>query len=293
MANIEFFLNGNPRQCHVAPDTSILTLLREHLGITGTKEGCASGDCGACTVAIADPDAPTPAYISINACITPAHQLQGKSLMTVEGLELNGQLHPAQAAMIECHGSQCGFCTPGVVMSLFTLHESRTETSEPTTSEQLEAALSGNLCRCTGYRPIRDAALQMQSLAQPSALWHEASLPVLSAQPPVAPDDNAECFFYQPASLEDLTHVRARYPDARLIAGGTDLWLEATQQLTPLNQLIDITGVKALSVIETAQLEGQEGWWIGAGVTYTQLEPLLSANFPAFATASTGFSADS
>ncbi|MBZ5487753.1 xanthine dehydrogenase small subunit [Halomonas aquamarina] len=283
MANIEFFLNGTPRQCHVAPDTSILVLLREHLGATGTKEGCASGDCGACTVAIVDPHAPAPAYKSINACMTPAHQLQGMALVTVEGLASNGRLHPAQAAMVECHGSQCGFCTPGVVMSLFTLYETSVGEQSLPSPEQLDAALGGNLCRCTGYRPIRDAALQMLTRDQPAGWTHEGSLGLSSAQSSVPPPTDDAVFFYQPDSLEELTKARARYPQARLVAGATDLWLETTQQLKPLDQLIDITRVKALSDIETANFNAQKGWWIGAGVTYTQLEPLLNDHFPSFA----------
>ncbi|RUR29586.1 xanthine dehydrogenase small subunit [Vreelandella nanhaiensis] len=282
MASIEFLFNGAPQQCHASPDTSILTLLREHLGATGTKEGCASGDCGACTVAIGATGS-TPKYQSVNACITPAHQLQGKSLVTVEGLAVDGQLHPAQTAMIECHGSQCGFCTPGIVMSLFTLYESLAADTPPLTNQQLEATLGGNLCRCTGYRPIRDAALHMQHHGHTLPnLYHFCSSSYCtesSAQPQV----EAESFFKQPTSLADLTKARARFPNARLVAGGTDLWLETTQRLMPLNQLIDVSRVEELLTIEAAELNNQAGWWVGAGVTYTQLEPLLKANFPAFA----------
>ena len=155
MATIAFLLNGTSQRCDVSPDTSILTLLREHLGQTGTKEGCASGDCGACTVAVGDVAGDIHAFASANACITPAHQLQNKHLVTVEGLAKGGNLHPAQQAMIECHGSQCGFCTPGIVMSLFTLHSDLAQRPAPLTPERLEATLGGNLCRCTGYRPIR------------------------------------------------------------------------------------------------------------------------------------------
>ncbi len=122
---ITFHLNGQPHRVTADVHLSVLELLREQLHLTGTKEGCASGDCGACTVAIGATDANGELrYHSANACIMPAHQLQGRHLVTVEGLADDQQyLHPAQAAMVECHGSQCGFCTPGIVMSLFTLHE--------------------------------------------------------------------------------------------------------------------------------------------------------------------------
>ncbi|MBP5982009.1 MAG: xanthine dehydrogenase small subunit [Halomonas sp.] len=281
MAIIEFLLNGVPKQCTVSPDTSILTLLRENLRATGTKEGCASGDCGACTVAIGGLSDTPRAYTSANACITPAHQLQGKALVTIEGLAVGGQLHPAQAAMIECHGSQCGFCTPGVVMSLFTLYESPNTDTFSLTPQQLEESLGGNLCRCTGYRPIRDAALQMHAHPYERPDWYNATLPEATPSSENTPSAD-ECFFIQPTSLVDLTAARMRFPNAHLVAGGTDLWLESTQRLASLDQLIDVTRVKELLTLEADEFNNQPGWWVGAGVTYTQLEPLLNSHFPAF-----------
>lgn len=283
MASIEFLFNGASQHCRVPSDTSILTLLRDHLGACGTKEGCATGDCGACTVAIGNADGTTPVYQSVNACITPAHQLQGKSLVSIEGLAVNGQLHPAQTAMIECHGSQCGFCTPGIVMSLFTLYESLATDTSPLTRHQLEAALGGNLCRCTGYRPIRDAALHMQRQEHKRSNCHYVYSSSLSSEPLAPPQAEAESFFIQPTSLADLTRMRAHFPSARLVAGGTDLWLETTQRLQPLKQLIDISRVAELLTIEAAELNDRSGWWVGAGVTYTQLAPFLSAHFVSFA----------
>lgn len=281
MATIEFVLNGTPTQCHVPPDTSILTLLRDDLGMTGTKEGCASGDCGACTVAIkGDKD---PYFLSLNGCITPAHQLHGKHLLTVEGLAANGVLHPAQRAMIECHGSQCGFCTPGIVMSLFTLHTQQYVRPAPLTPERLEAALGGNLCRCTGYRPIRDAALSMQETSWKTPQWIDATQPVKAPLPAPPPATHNADFFAQPSTLCELTTLRRRYPTAHLVAGATDLWLESTQRLVTLNQLIDITRVEELSHIEESSYGELPGWWVGAGVTYSQLAPLLAAHYPAFA----------
>ncbi|SDN13708.1 xanthine dehydrogenase small subunit [Vreelandella arcis] len=283
MATIEFLLNGTPKQCDVSPDTSILTLLREHLGVTGTKEGCASGDCGACTVAISNPSDAQPHFESANACITPAHQLQRQHLVTIEGLASGAQLHPAQQAMIDAHGSQCGFCTPGIVMSLFTLHTEQQKCPTPLTPERLEASLGGNLCRCTGYRPIRDAALNMLQTPWESPQWLDAALPD-TASPAnaheIAPN---EAFFAQPTTLTALTKARRCYPNARLVAGATDLWLENTQRLAVLDQLIDVSHVDELHHIEEDSLHGQSGWWVGAGVTYTQLEPLLNSHFPAFA----------
>ncbi|WP_447556234.1 xanthine dehydrogenase small subunit [Vreelandella sp. EE22] len=280
MPSVEFLLNGTSRHCDVPPDTSILTLLREELGYTGTKEGCASGDCGACTVAIRNPDGSQEKFSSLNACITPAHQLHGRHLVTVEGLEGESGLHPAQQTMIECHASQCGFCTPGIVMSLFTLYNGAPSTP-PFSNQTLEAALGGNLCRCTGYRPIRDAALKMQGTPWQPPAWYDASLDSTRTPPPSPESDTA--FFTRPGTLDDLVKLKSRYPTARLVAGATDLWLETTQQLCTLEQLIDVTRVNELRQIEEARFQSQPGWWVGSAVTYTELEDLLERHFPAFA----------
>ncbi|WP_280546015.1 xanthine dehydrogenase small subunit [Halomonas sp. 11-S5] len=281
---IDFLLNGQPRHCMASPDTSVLELLRDSLGQTGTKEGCASGDCGACTVAIgeAGPDGRLH-YHSANACITPAHQLQGRALATVEGLARGNTLHPAQAAMVECHGSQCGFCTPGIVMSLFTLYEDQhadgTTPPAPLTSQRLEAALGGNLCRCTGYRPIRDAALSMGDYPHQRPEWLDLAV---DAVPEAAGDRDVA--FVQPATLAELIAEREAHPEAPIVAGGTDLWLEVTQRLARFVRVVDVTRVAELKAIEETTLaDGREGWWIGGAVTYSRLEPLLAEHYPAFA----------
>ncbi|WP_205737328.1 2Fe-2S iron-sulfur cluster-binding protein [Halioglobus japonicus] len=156
---ITFLLNSiEHRIDDIDPNTTVLDYLRDHLGRTGTKEGCASGDCGACTVVVARVSADNQLqYRSINACITPIGSLHGQQLLTVEDLAADGDLHPAQEAMVECHGSQCGFCTPGFVMSLYAHYQNH---AQPDRQEILES-LGGNLCRCTGYRPILDAAVAM------------------------------------------------------------------------------------------------------------------------------------
>jgi xanthine dehydrogenase small subunit len=159
---LRFLLNGSPHEARgVDPHTSVLAYLREHLFLTGTKEGCAEGDCGACTVAIAERNADGALVVNpINACIRLLPTIDGKALFTVEALSLfseDGSLHPVQQAMVECHASQCGFCTPGFVMSLFALFKNEVAPSR----ERVCEAISGNLCRCTGYRPIIDAAMQV------------------------------------------------------------------------------------------------------------------------------------
>ncbi|WP_251976393.1 xanthine dehydrogenase small subunit [Salinicola avicenniae] len=318
---IEFYLNGEPRREAATPDTSVLELLRNHLGQCGTKEGCACGDCGACTVAIAQPEAATGdtlVYRTANACMTPAHQLQGCHLVTVEGLAQGDALYPAQSAMVDCHASQCGFCTPGIVMSLFALHEAqRAHPDRELDDHRLEAALGGNLCRCTGYRPIRDAALTMASQPDTRPPWaddatlatrlralaattpaesatsapstevqttadapHDALRDTPSDTPSEAPHGTATAGRYaMPADLATLIRLLRERPAARLVAGATDLWLETTQRLQPLEDLIDVTRVAELRQLDAAD----DGWWIGAALTYHELEPLLATHYPAFA----------
>src|SRR5688500_8257906 len=154
---LRFFLNDRPvADDSASPTTTLLEFLREQLRLTGTKEGCAEGDCGACTVAILDPDAPGgPTYRAVNSCLVLLPMVQGRRVYTVEGLrDAAGAYHPAQQAVIRELGSQCGYCTPGVVMALFEATYRR-DLREPW---QLDDQMCGNLCRCTGYRPIRDAA---------------------------------------------------------------------------------------------------------------------------------------
>ncbi|WP_417330187.1 xanthine dehydrogenase small subunit [Halomonas cupida] len=295
---IEFHLNGRPQRVQADAHLSVLELLREQLLLTGTKEGCASGDCGACTVAIGEVTADGELrYHSANACIMPAHQLQGRHLVTVEGLADGEQLHPCQAAMVECHGSQCGFCTPGIVMSLFTLHEEQRLRPSPLTPERLEAALGGNLCRCTGYRPIRDAALAMNEMPGHQPRWLDNSSELAEQLAVNVGDDlnsddlkgedlksGNDTTFHQPHTLDQLVTLRSRYPDARLVAGGTDLWLEQTQHLADFARVIDVTRVDELCHIQPGDDgEGRQGWWVGAAVTYANLEPLLEREYPTFA----------
>lgn len=282
---IDFYLNGKrQRLTNVSADTSILELVREQLGQTGTKEGCASGDCGACTVAIGEPDANgTINYQSANSCITPAHQLNGCHLVTVEGLADDSHLHPAQAAMVECHGSQCGFCTPGIVMSLFTLYEEQNQRPAPLTQQRLESALGGNLCRCTGYRPIRDAALTMQDYPKATPDW--AANAALGTDVAALAKDVSDTGrqsdatgYAMPRNIAALRELKAKRPGARLVAGGTDLWLETTQQVKDIVDIIDVRRVAELTEVE----EVNEGWWIGASVSLSALMPLLAEHYPAF-----------
>ena len=169
---VQFVLDGDVvRLDNPAPTRSVLQYLREDLVRCGTKEGCAEGDCGACTVVVAELDSSTStlSYKAVNACIQFLPTLHGKALFTVESIAAAGApLHPVQQAMVDHHGSQCGFCTPGFVMSLYAQYQTNEPTNEPMDRRQVDEALSGNLCRCTGYRPIIDAAAAMYDYPLPS-----------------------------------------------------------------------------------------------------------------------------
>ncbi|WP_108126272.1 xanthine dehydrogenase small subunit [Saccharospirillum mangrovi] len=254
------------------PDQTLLEYLRLDAHLTGTKEGCASGDCGACTVVVGERTEAGLRYRAINSCITFVHSLNGKQVLTVEHLADSGQLHPVQEAMVKHHGSQCGFCTPGFIMSLFALYHCDVAPDR----DAVLNALSGNLCRCTGYRPIIDAALDLLqqrhgdrfSLA---AADIEAELKAL----PAAPNDDG-IGFWQPHNRAELGAIIKAQPDARFSAGSTDLALEKTQLVRPLPALIDLTQVAELQLLTV-----DPNWInIGAAVTYADLAPALLADYP-------------
>ncbi|MET1115825.1 MAG: xanthine dehydrogenase small subunit [Comamonas sp.] len=268
----------------VPPERTLLEVLREDLGCTGTKEGCAEGDCGACTVVVAEPvttDAgQTLRYSAVNSCIRFAHSVQGLALWTVEDLARdplieNGSpasLHPAQAAIVSCHGSQCGFCTPGFVMSLFGMYQNRVCQGQSITRELAQHDLSGNLCRCTGYRPILDAAQQMEQL--PRAQVNEAAVLARLQQldAPVLKDSA----YLAPRSLAALLAARTAHPQAQIVAGGTDVGLWVTKQLREFGQVLDVTRVAELREIN----DQGEHLAIGAAATLTEAFAALVALWP-------------
>lgn len=237
---------------NVPPDRTLLTLLREDLHLSATKEACAAGDCGACTVVIAEAgaetDGPKLRYRAVNSCIKPAHAIDGQALWTAADLaQADGTLHPVQSAMVEHHGSQCGFCTPGFVMSLFGLYQRRVACGGAVDRHTAQEALSGNLCRCTGYRPIVDAACALQADAR-HAVDEPAIAQALAALPP---RDESSPAYQLPHSLNALLQARAAHPQAQLIAGATDAGLWITQGLQAMPQIIDLTRVAELRRIET------------------------------------------
>src|SRR6185295_3014331 len=220
--SIRFVLNGSAVTVDSVPPTkSVLNFLREDLRRTGTKEGCAEGDCGACTVVIGEIQGDSVALKTVNACIQFVPALDGKALFSVEDLrQPNGDLHPVQQAMVDCHGSQCGFCTPGFVMSLWALYLEHAAGETRPTDAQLRSALTGNLCRCTGYRPILDAGKVMFDL--PKAPFDREALrgqlDSIARKDSLAYEHGGRRFL-APRSLQELVELRAAHPEATILAG--------------------------------------------------------------------------
>ncbi|HLB13405.1 MAG TPA: xanthine dehydrogenase small subunit [Burkholderiales bacterium] len=294
---VRYLLDGEIRTVGaVEPTRTVLQHLREDLGRTGTKEGCAEGDCGACTVVLAELDGRRVRYRAINSCIQFLPTLDGKALVTVEGLKnrRTGTLHPAQAAMADGHGSQCGFCTPGFVMSLFALYK-----TDPAPDRiGINDALAGNLCRCTGYRPIVDAARTMYALgrAVPQRDQDWCTAPAGSKSKPAAESEAGLAralkalrrgkslvlghpggTFYAPRTAAELAALRVRLPEARMLAGGTDVGLWVTKQHRPLGDLLYVGAATDLQrIVVTA-----EHLDIGAAVSLTYAFSAIERAYPA------------
>jgi xanthine dehydrogenase small subunit len=274
---IRFIYRGAVREVSDAsPTQTILQHLREDLRCTGTKEGCAEGDCGACTVVIGTLENGRLELKAVNSCIQFTPTLDGKALFSVEDLQQpDGALHPVQQAMVECHASQCGFCTPGFVMSLWGMYLKQ-DGRQPSRCE-IDDALSGNLCRCTGYRPIIDAARRMGELA-PVAFDREALaaalLPLQRGALAIYHADGRS--FYAPRTLDELLQLRARHPAALLLAGSTDIGLWVTKQMRELGDIIYLGHVDALKTVADtgAAIE------IGAGVSLDDAYRALCRHYP-------------
>lgn len=277
---IQFLLNQTlVSEAHIDPNLTILNYLRRNHRRSGTKEGCASGDCGACTVTLGRVDAGKMIYETVNSCMTFVSALQGKQLITVEDLQENGRLHAAQQAMVDCHASQCGFCTPGFVMSLFTLQKNASGWQHG----QAEQALAGNLCRCTGYRPILDAARQVCGQQEEDCFSRQQAATVRRLDALKNCPDRAigtsglRCLM--PETPEQLAELYLLNPGARLLAGGTDLALQVTQQGKTLPLMI------ALGQIEELKRCYQQGneLVLGAGASLSRCHEMLATRIPAFA----------
>lgn len=258
-------LNNEVREVsHLSPTMTILQYLRLQERLTGTKEGCAEGDCGACTVIVGKFEGNEVRYEAINACIVFLPTLDGRHLMTVEYLNMN----PVQKAMVSCHGSQCGFCTPGFVMSLTALMHNK----DNATDENIQDAISGNLCRCTGYRPILDAARLANKARERQLVSDVKTLKVLQRGKMFSYESEGQKFF-SPRTVEELADVLAQYPAATVLAGGTDVGLWVTKQRRTLEVIVYTGNVSALQRINKT-VSGLE---IGGAVSYSHAFEHLAA----------------
>ena len=262
-----------------APAETLLDHLRLHERAYGTKEGCAEGDCGACTVAMGRLDGNgRVAYVPVNSCILLTGMADGAEIVTVEDLAFpNGRLHPVQRALVDAHASQCGFCTPGFVMSLFTLYHAGARADRAMVNDWL----AGNLCRCTGYRPIADAALACCT-GEADDAWTERSAGTADLLDGLCDDADLFAgasgtpgppgtFFAAPATEDALAALCARYPDATIVGGATDVGLWITKQLRELPRIVHTGRVASLHEVR----ETDDAIEIGAAATYAEAEAAL------------------
>ena len=278
--------------------TTVLDYLREELHRTGTKEGCAEGDCGACVVLVGQLNAAGTAinYVPSNSCMQLLPSLDGKSVKTVESLKSkDGTLHPIQQGMVDCFGSQCGFCTPGIVMSLTGL----VQTNACPNRAQINDALSGNLCRCTGYKPIIDATLKAcQRPAAELKINDTADVVLLKqiareneptvgldgqiiTQPVVRTKKGSE--FVSPATVDEVATYLVKHPKATLLAGSTEIGLQVNKQFARPEHIVYLGNVAELKAVKDSKVSGQDVWSIGAATPLTVVENLVSKAYPDFA----------
>ncbi|RIJ33194.1 xanthine dehydrogenase small subunit [Henriciella mobilis] len=276
---ISFVMNGRIRTLErVDPAQTVLEWLREEERLTGTKEGCAEGDCGACTVALGELAGDTVRYRAINACIFFLPMLHGCELVTVESIGTSKAMHPVQKTLADCNGSQCGFCTPGFVMSLF----ARYQETDPALPHSVNSVLAGNLCRCTGYGPIIEAAQALTPETETKSRFgnsetvallksiQDAPVGKISFPDPVHKTDRAG---FVPTSETELEELLAKHPDAVMVGGATDVGLWVTKGMQNLPAMIFLGNIPSLRTIE----QTEAGLCIGAGVKYSDALTHLTA----------------
>ena len=286
---MHFLLNQNSTPTslgEINPNMTVLEWLRASQ-LVGTKEGCASGDCGACTAVVGEltmkDKIKVVEYKSINTCIALAFSLIGKHLITVEGLKEGELLHPVQKAMVIENGSQCGFCTPGFVMSMFAMYHNEDTLSLPKINE----ALSGNLCRCTGYKPIIAAAFSLfnEESERPLDYYQKNQEKIIKSLTSINDNEDISLIFKgdknnlsydAPSSVDELASILINNDSAKIVAAGTDLNLEITQSLKEFSHIVSVNGVKELQVINDGEFELE----IGSAVSYQKATSSLVKYWP-------------
>ena len=261
------------------PNETLLNFIRLKIKKTGTKEGCAEGGCGACTVVLAELKKNTLTYKAINACISFVTILQGKQLIIVEDLSNNdGSLHPVQKAMVDYHGSQCGFCTPGFVMSLFAL----TKDYSSYTEENIKDSISGNLCRCTGYRPIMDAAKSLNNKNR-SDKFVKNKKKIINLLKKIKSENinikNKNKKYFAPTTITELKKTIKNYPNSNFLSGGTDLSLIVTKDRKDIDNIISLNSINELNFIE----KKNENIVVGASTPLRDFELFIKKYYPDFA----------
>jgi xanthine dehydrogenase small subunit len=259
------------------PNETILNYIRLKLKKTGSKEGCAEGGCGACTIVIGELKKNNIIYKAINSCIAFTTSLEGKQLIVVEDLMLkDGSLHPVQSAMVNYHGSQCGFCTPGFVMSLFSMYKNYSSYDEKTIQE----SISGNLCRCTGYRPIIDAAKSLKNTK--SDQFKKNKRKTISLLKKIRPKsisiNNQKKKYFAPKTINELKKIIKKYPDLEFFSGGTDMSLIVTKQKKNLDNIIYLNSIAELNYIK----ENYKYIEVGATTPLIQFELFIKKYYSDF-----------
>lgn len=271
MPDLRFQINGRwHTENNVSPTTTLLDYLRLNARLTGTKEGCAEGDCGACTVVVGLPqDDGSMAWRAVNSCLVLVPQVDGLPVITVEGLaQPDGTLHSVQQSLIDADATQCGFCTPGFAMAMFAFAQG----GEARDDETIHEALAGNLCRCTGYRPIVEACKTMRADPPGCGLAEHAGEPLPEYR-------RGAQLYLAPRSIGELVEAKANHPGAFVLGGGTDLGIRVSKEREAFPVVISTQWVSELRAVS----EDRDKLTIGGGVTYTKALPSLDEHFPSFA----------
>ena len=283
-STISFILDGKKvefnfkRSQRITPTTTVLNYLRTLPTHKGVKEGCAEGDCGACTVVLGELNGENKIrYTAVDSCLVFLPMIHRKQLITVENLKFpTGKLHPVQQAMVDLYGSQCGYCTPGIIMTMFELYKNHNHPSR----EQIDEALTGNLCRCTGYRPIVDAAAKSCVHNSKDHFTDDEPniikmLKSISQETIHIQTDNQR--YFRSASLGEAISLKHQHPEAIIISGATDIALRVTKGHELIKEIIDLSGIEELKNI----VETESSMIIGAGVSMNDIIPKVKKDFPA------------